>query len=165
MLAWGFRICNNSAHKNPRGLGRFRLHVTVADRRRTLPCRMLALQVHPSARQWTQRCSFAQFASKNREPILRRHAVTLLPRSSWRPFSAEFECRSCGAKEAYRSRPRGFFESYVLPMFFLQPVRCDRCYVRSYVPRSFAARERTQAGRKQPQNQPDATTNHTSRIA
>jgi len=77
----------------------------------------------------------------------------------------EFQCRGCGAKDAYRSRPRGFFEAYVLPVFFLQPVRCDRCYLRSYVTRSFAARERTQRERMQPKSQPDIAPNHTSRIA
>ena len=91
--------------------------------------------------------------------------MTLLTRPSWRPFSTEFECRECGAREAYRSRPRGFFEMYVLPIFFLQPVRCDRCYLRSYVPRSFAARERTQHEPMQPKSQPDGAANHTSRIA
>jgi hypothetical protein len=91
--------------------------------------------------------------------------MTLLPRPSWNPFSLEFQCRGCGAKDAYRSRPRGFFEAYVLPVFFLQPVRCDRCYLRSYVTRSFAARERTQRERMQPKSQPDIAPNHTSRIA
>ena len=91
--------------------------------------------------------------------------MTLMSRSSWRPLSAEFECRGCGGKEAFRSRPRGWFETYVLPMLFLQPVRCDRCYLRSYIPRSIAARERIQPGRMEPQKQPDTTTSHTSRIA
>lgn len=91
--------------------------------------------------------------------------MTLLPRPSWRPFSAEFHCRGCGAKEGYRSRPRGFFEMYVLPIFFLQPVRCDRCYLRSYVPRSVAARERTQHEPMRPKSQPDVAPNRTGRIA
>ncbi len=91
--------------------------------------------------------------------------MALLTRRSWHPFSADFECRGCGAKEAYRSRPRGFFEMYVLPIFFLQPVRCDRCYLRSYASRSFAARERTQRERVQSKSQPDPAPNHTSRIA
>lgn len=91
--------------------------------------------------------------------------MTLLPRPSWRTFSVEFHCRGCGAKEAYRSRPRGFFETYVLPIFLLQPVRCDRCYLRNYVSRSFAAQERSPRERMQPKSQPDAAANHTSRIA
>ena len=91
--------------------------------------------------------------------------MTFLPRPSWRLFPVEFHCRGCGAKEAFLSRPRGFLEAYVLPIFFLQPVRCDRCYLRSYVPRSFAAQERPQRQRMQPKSQPDAASNHTSRIA
>jgi hypothetical protein len=91
--------------------------------------------------------------------------VALSTRPSWNPFLTEFHCRDCGGNEAYRSRPRGFFETYALPIFFLQPVRCDRCYRRSYVPRSISARERPQRGRIPADSQPDAASNHTSRIA
>lgn len=91
--------------------------------------------------------------------------MALSTRPSWNPFSTEFHCRDCGGNEAYRSRPRGFFETYVLPIFFLQPVRCDRCYLRSYVARSFAARERPPRERMQPKSQPDAAPKRTSRIA
>lgn len=91
--------------------------------------------------------------------------MALLVRPFWSPFSAEFRCRECGSTGAYRSRPRGFFEMYVLPIFFLQPVRCDRCYLRSYVPRSFAAQERPPRERMQPKSRPGAASNPTSRLA
>ena len=91
--------------------------------------------------------------------------MTPLARPSWKVFSGEFHCPGCGGQLAYRSRPRGFFEAYVLPIFFLQPVRCDRCYLRSYVPRFVPARERTQFESRQPKSQPDDPTDSNSRIA
>jgi len=84
-------------------------------------------------------------------------------RPAWSLFFEEFHCRGCGAHEAYQSRPRGFFERYVLPVLLLQPVRCDHCYLRSYVPRTVAARERPP--RKQPGSQPSPGPNQDSRIA
>jgi hypothetical protein len=51
----------------------------------------------------------------------------------------EFRCRECGGREAYRSRPRNFFEKQVLPLLMLQPVRCNYCYDRRYVLRSIPA--------------------------
>jgi hypothetical protein len=83
----------------------------------------------------------------------------------WAIFSKEFHCPSCGADDAYHSRPRGFFEAYVLPVFLLQPVRCDRCYMRSYVPRIVRARDRVQPERKQPESQPTHGSNANTRIA
>jgi hypothetical protein len=101
-----------------------------------------------------------------RQRVPRRYAVTPLTRPSWKAFSGEFHCPGCGAHEAYRSRPRGFFEAYVLPILFLRPVRCDRCYLRSYVPRSCPARERTELGSKISKSEPAAaTTDNNSRVA
>lgn len=91
--------------------------------------------------------------------------MTSLIRSSWAPFSREFHCRGCGGYVAFRSRPRGFFEKRVLAAFFLQPVRCDRCYLRSYVPTSVQARERPQLQREQPESQPSANSNVSRRVA
>ncbi len=71
-------------------------------------------------------------------------------------FFEEFHCRGCGGQEAYRSRPRGFFEKYVLPLLLLQPVRCEHCYHRSYVLRTIPATERPQTEHKQSQNQPQS---------
>jgi hypothetical protein len=65
-------------------------------------------------------------------------------------FVDEFVCRGCGAQAAYRSRPRGFFETYVLPVLLLQAVRCERCYQRAYVLRTIPALERVQPDREQP---------------
>ena len=85
--------------------------------------------------------------------------------SSWNPFAADFHCRGCGGHDAYQSRPRNFFERHLLPIVFLQPVRCDRCYLRSYVLRTVAARERTLAGSKPPESQRSPNPNQQSRIA
>ncbi len=64
-------------------------------------------------------------------------------------FFEEFHCRGCGGQEAYRSRPRGFFEKYVLPFLLLQAVRCEHCYHRSYILRTIPVPERAQTERKQ----------------
>jgi len=86
-------------------------------------------------------------------------------RSSWNPFAAEFYCRGCGGHDAYQSRPRNFFERYLLPVVFLRPVRCDRCYLRSYVLRTVVARERALPGTKGLESQPPPNSNQQSRIA
>ena len=91
--------------------------------------------------------------------------MTPLTRSSWSLSFEEFHCRGCGGHEAYRSRPRGFFERYVLPVVFLQPVRCDRCYLRSYTLRTVPVRERPVPQRKQPESQPSSAAKRDSRIA
>jgi hypothetical protein len=62
----------------------------------------------------------------------------------------EFHCRGCGAHEAYRSRPRGFFEKHVLPFLLLQAVRCEHCDHRGYVSRTIPALERPETESKQP---------------
>ena len=84
--------------------------------------------------------------------------------SSRNPFAREFHCRGCGGHDAYQSRPRGFFERYLLPVIFLRPVRCDRCYLRSYVLRTVVARERTLPS-KSLESQPSPDPNQHSRIA
>src|SRR5260370_1295922 len=47
--------------------------------------------------------------------LARRYFVAPVASPSWSRFFEEFHCRGCGAHEASRSRPRGFFEKYVLP--------------------------------------------------
>lgn len=84
-------------------------------------------------------------------------------RPSFSLFSEEFHCSECGAEEAYQSRPRGFFERYVLPLLYLQPVRCDHCYLRSYVPRTVAARPRRP--HKRPGSQDSRATKSDTRVA
>jgi hypothetical protein len=91
--------------------------------------------------------------------------VTRLTPPSWAPFSLEFHCRGCGFDDAFRSRPRGFFEKYLLGIVFLQPVRCDRCYLRSYVSRAIPVREHPRLERKQPESQPASPTNVNPRVA
>ena len=77
----------------------------------------------------------------------------------------EFHCRGCGGQEAYRSRPRGFFERHVLPFLLLQTVRCERCYHRSYVWRTIPALDRVQSGRKQSQSQAPDSSKSDGRVA
>jgi hypothetical protein len=68
-----------------------------------------------------------------------------LSRPSWSRRFEDFYCRGCGGDEAFRSRPRGFFEKHVLPMLMLQPVRCERCDHRSYAWRTIPVMERVSA--------------------
>ena len=91
--------------------------------------------------------------------------MTPLARPSWSRFFEEFYCPLCGAHEAYRSRPRGFFEKHVLPFLLLQTVRCERCYLRGYVLRTIPVLERNQAERKQSQRQPQDSSKSDSRVA
>ena len=50
----------------------------------------------------------------------------------WLPLHFEFRCRDCGGKVGIRSRCRTFSERYILPVFLLQPVRCENCFRRDY---------------------------------
>jgi hypothetical protein len=84
---------------------------------------------------------------------------------SWRQFFEEFHCQGCGAQEAYRSRPRGFFESYMLPLLLLRAVRCERCYHRSYVLRTIPALERFETERKQSQGTTSKSSKPNGRVA
>ena len=72
-------------------------------------------------------------------------------RPFWRPFSVGFRCPNCSSGDASQSRARSLFEARILPIFLLQPVRCERCFLRSYVSRWVSARERPQ--RKPPQSE------------
>ena len=91
--------------------------------------------------------------------------MTPVASPSWSRFFDEFHRRGCGAHEAYRSRPRGFFEKYVLPFLLLQAVRCERCYHRGYVLRTIPALERPESERKTPQSQPPGGSKSGSRVA
>jgi hypothetical protein len=91
--------------------------------------------------------------------------VDPLAGSSGSGFFEEFCCRGCGGQEAYRSRPRNFFEKYLLPVLLLQSVRCDHCYRRTYVLRTVAVLERPQPPRKPPQSQPSVTSESDGRVA
>jgi hypothetical protein len=44
----------------------------------------------------------------------------------------EFHCDDCGSDVGFRSRRRTFSERYLLPVFFLRPVRCAECFRRDY---------------------------------
>jgi hypothetical protein len=91
--------------------------------------------------------------------------MTPLDRPSWSRFFDEFHCRGCGGQEAYRSRPRGFFERRVLPLFLMQTVRCEHCYHRLYVLRTIPTFERVPPAPKKPQGQPPGSSNSDSRVA
>jgi hypothetical protein len=92
--------------------------------------------------------------------------VTPLTHSSWSRFFEEFHCRGCGGEEAYRSRPRGFFERHVLRVLMLQAVRCERCYHRSYVLRTITVLKRVPSQRKKtPQSQPPDSAMPGNRVA
>ncbi len=91
--------------------------------------------------------------------------MTPLDQPSWSRFFEEFRCRGCGPQEAIRSRPRGFFERYVLPLLLLRAVRCERCSRRRYVLRTIRAFERIPPERKHPGNQPPTGSTSDSRVA
>jgi hypothetical protein len=50
----------------------------------------------------------------------------------WFQKYLEFRCSDCGSDTGFRSRRRSFSERYLLPIFFLQPVRCAECFRRDY---------------------------------
>ena len=52
----------------------------------------------------------------------------------WALFFSEFKCHDCGSREGYVSRPRNFFETYILHLVALRPARCGDCYRRSWRP-------------------------------
>ena len=54
------------------------------------------------------------------------------PHRSWFQEHSEFRCFDCGSEIGFRSRRRTFSERYILPLFFLQPVRCGECFRRDY---------------------------------
>ncbi len=91
--------------------------------------------------------------------------MTPVARPSWSRLFEEFYCRGCGFQEAYRSRPRGFFEKHVLPLLLLQTVRCERCYHRGYALRTVPVLERVQAERKQSESQRPDDSKSDSRVA
>jgi hypothetical protein len=84
---------------------------------------------------------------------------------SWSRFFGEFHCPGCGVQKAFRSRPRGFFEKHVLPLFLMKAVRCERCYHRSYTLRTIPTLEPFQPERRQPQIIPAAGSSSDSRVA
>ncbi len=48
------------------------------------------------------------------------------------PLVPPYRCRDCGSETGFRSRRRTLAERFVLPLFFLQPVRCGECFRRDY---------------------------------
>jgi hypothetical protein len=54
------------------------------------------------------------------------------PDQLWFQRFLEYHCDDCGSDIGFRSRRRGIFERYLLPIFLLQPVRCAECFRRDY---------------------------------
>jgi hypothetical protein len=63
-------------------------------------------------------------------------------------FRSKYHCRDCGGSDAYRSRRRTLIERYVLPFLLLKPVRCVKCFRKTYVSVFVAARDRDALGRR-----------------
>jgi hypothetical protein len=84
--------------------------------------------------------------------------------SSWHRLN-NFHCWKCAGSKAYRSRSRGFFERYLLPLLLLKPVRCERCFHRVYVLRIVSAMEHVVPTGKGAQGAPAAVTSVRQRIA
>lgn len=43
-----------------------------------------------------------------------------------------YRCSDCGCELGFRSRRRTLAERFILPLFFLRPVRCGECFHRDY---------------------------------
>jgi hypothetical protein len=71
--------------------------------------------------------------------LARRYGVSPLGLASW--FLREFHCPGCNGQRAYRFRYRGLAEQVFLTLIMLKPVRCERCYHRSYILRTVPAQE------------------------
>jgi hypothetical protein len=91
--------------------------------------------------------------------------VTPFSGPSWSRFFEEFHCRGCGFQDAYRSRPRGFFEKHVLPLLLLQTVRCERCYHRRYIFFTVPVLEHVPPDGKMPRSEPNDGSHSDSRVA
>ena len=68
-------------------------------------------------------------------------------------------CRDCGSEVGFRSRRRTIIERFVLPVFFLQPVRCGECFRRDYRLIFTRVRERLSDVPRIAPGKPAATTN------
>jgi hypothetical protein len=47
-------------------------------------------------------------------------------------MNANFTCQDCGFHVAVRSKKRGPWERFVVPLFLLRPARCANCFRRVY---------------------------------
>ena len=76
----------------------------------------------------------------------------------------EFHCPDCYGQKAYRSRYRSSVEKALLFLLMLKPVRCERCFHRSYTLRTVPVLERAPAAGKL-YNQSDSNSGIGSRVA
>jgi hypothetical protein len=77
--------------------------------------------------------------------------------------NAKFTCQDCGFHIAIRSRKRGPWESFVLPLFLLRPARCANCLRRVYCWVFVPLREPvdlTESGVRVRPSEPSPTSNH-----
>ena len=82
---------------------------------------------------------------------------------SFRSFR-EFHCPDCYGQKAYRSRYRSIVEQVVMSVLMLKPVRCERCFHRSYTFRTVPVLERVApAGKLASQSSSDSSAG--SRVA
>jgi len=74
-------------------------------------------------------------------------------------FTQAYMCHDCGSQVGFRSRRRNFLERYLLPLMFLQPVRCGECFRRDYRLIFTAVRDRLSEARKMPAGKQPAPEN------
>ena len=69
----------------------------------------------------------------------------------------EFHCPGCYGQKAYQSRYRNVFEKALLFILMVKPVRCERCFHRSYTFRTVPVLERmTPASKLESQSDSDS---------
>jgi len=74
-------------------------------------------------------------------------------------WTLPYRCRDCGSEVGFRSRRRTIIERFILPLLFLQPVRCGECFRRDYRLIFTKVRERLSDVSKIASGRPAATTN------
>lgn len=70
----------------------------------------------------------------------------------------EFHCPGCYGQKAYQSRYRNVFEKALLFILMVKPVRCERCFHRSYTFRTVPVLPRAaQTGKLDSQSSSDSS--------
>ena len=85
--------------------------------------------------------------------------------SRWTHIFREFQCPRCRCSKAYRSRRRNIMEKLLLPVLMLKPVRCERCYHRTYTLSSVLVLDRKKFIGKRAPGHAEVTPASTRRIA
>lgn len=79
-------------------------------------------------------------------------------------YIREFHCPDCHGQKAYRSRYRSNLERALLFVLMLKPLRCERCFHRSYALRTVLVVERAPAT-GEVGNRTDSNSGFGSRVA